>query len=101
VPVDGPTVAGDRVQVDSREVDSLEDGLTAALFRAAVSRAAACRVAAGGARAVPVLGACGQVAPAVPVQGAPAGDEPQVAADVRRCLLRVLLPAQDDCRVAV
>jgi hypothetical protein len=99
--VDGPTAAGDRVRADSREVDSLEDDATAALFPAAVSRAAVGRVAAAAARAVPVLGACGRGAPAVPVLGARAGDVPQAAgdvlraaADVRRCLPRVLLPVQ-------
>jgi hypothetical protein len=99
--VDGPTAAGDRVRADSREADSLEDGAMAGLFPAAVSRAAVCRVAAAAARAVPVRGACGQGAPAVPVLAARAGDVPQaagdvprVAADVRRCLPQVLLPVQ-------
>jgi hypothetical protein len=118
--VDGPTAAGGRVQAGLREVDSTEDDLrevdslevaaTAGLFPAA-----ACRVAAAACRAVPALGACGRGALAVAVlgpsarvlaacelaQGVPAGDVPQAAGDVRRWLLRVLLPVQDDCRVAV
>ena len=99
--MDDPTAAGDRVRADLREADSLEDGAMAALFPAAVSRAVVCRVAAVACLAVPVLGACGRVAPAVPVLGAPVGDVPQaagdvprVAADVRRCLPQVLLPVQ-------
>jgi hypothetical protein len=80
----------------------------AALFRAYRVGAAACRVAVAACRAVPAPGACGRDVPAVPVLGASARvlgacglAQGVPAGDVRRWLLRVLLPVQDDCRVAV